>query len=59
MFVAHCPRHGSNVLLTERRIRKLYNTERGIFVVLECYDGEMLTVLTGRAATSAPAASTA
>ena len=50
MFAAYCPRHGSEVLLTERRIRRLTNTDQGIVVELECYDGERLVIRTGRRA---------
>jgi hypothetical protein len=50
MFAAYCPRHGAEVLLTERRIRRLRNTDHGIVLELECYDGERLVIVTGRRA---------
>ncbi|WP_219413226.1 hypothetical protein [Pseudonocardia nigra] len=48
MFLVHCPRHGSRVLLSERRIRALHNTPEGIVVEVECHDGERIRVVTGR-----------
>lgn len=48
MFAIHCPHHGARVLLTERRIRTLYNTGAGIVIEAECYDGERVFVVTGR-----------
>jgi hypothetical protein len=56
MFAVHCPRHGTRVLLTERRIRAVHNTDSGIVVEAECYDGERLFVVTGRGASPDPAA---
>ncbi|MGH3775558.1 MAG: hypothetical protein ACRDRR_07440 [Pseudonocardiaceae bacterium] len=50
MFAVHCPRHGTRVLLTERRIRALHNTGTGIVIEAECYDGERVFVVTGRGA---------
>jgi hypothetical protein len=57
MFAVHCPRHGARVLLTERRIRVLHNTDAGIVIEAECYDGERVFVVTGRAAAADPAGS--
>ncbi len=48
MLAAHCPTHGKKVLLPESRIRALVNTERGIVVKLECYDGTEIVLRTGR-----------
>jgi len=48
MFAVHCPRHGSEVLLDQRRIRGLTNLEGAIVVELECYDGERILLVTGR-----------
>ena len=48
MFAAHCPTHGKKVLLPQSRIRSLANTDRGIVVRLECYDGTEIVVVTGR-----------
>jgi hypothetical protein len=44
----HCPRHRSEVLLPESRIRALHNTDHGIVVVVECFDGERIVLRTGR-----------
>lgn len=57
MFAVHCPRHRTRVLLTERRIRALHNTEAGVVIEAECYDGERVFVVTGRHAPADPAAS--
>lgn len=57
MFAVHCPRHGTRVLLSERRIRAIHNTEAGIVVEAECYDGERVFVVTGRGASLDLAAS--
>lgn len=54
MFAVHCPRHGARVLLTERRIRALHNTDAGIMIEAECYDGERVFVVTGRDAAADP-----
>ncbi|MGH3978162.1 MAG: hypothetical protein ACRDRZ_04035 [Pseudonocardiaceae bacterium] len=56
MIAVHCPRHGARVLLTERRIRALHNTDDGIVMELECYDGERIVVVTGRGAPNDPVA---
>jgi len=48
MFAVYCPRHGTEVLLDERRIRGLTNVEGAILVELECYDGELILLVTGR-----------
>ena len=48
MFTAYCPRHRSNVLLSNSQIRGLSNVDGGIRVELECDDGERITVVTGR-----------
>ncbi|PZS33572.1 MAG: hypothetical protein DLM59_06375 [Pseudonocardiales bacterium] len=48
MFSAYCPRHGSEVLFGERRIRRLQNIDGVILVEVECYDGERITIVTGR-----------
>ncbi len=51
MFAVWCPRHGAEVLLTERRVRSLSNLAGGrIIVDLECYDGERLRIVSGRGA---------
>lgn len=48
MFTIDCPNHGTRMLLTERRIRSLRNTDSGIILELECYCGHRATVCTGR-----------
>lgn len=55
MFAVHCPRHGSRVLLSERRIRALHHTDSGLVMEAECYDGERVFVVTGRRAPATPA----
>ena len=50
MLSAYCPRHGSRVILSERRIRAVHNTADGIVLEVECYDGERIMLVTGRAA---------
>jgi hypothetical protein len=48
MFVAFCPLHGCDVLLSISCIRDVANLAPGVIAVeLECYDGERLVVLTG------------
>ncbi|GAA3296951.1 MULTISPECIES: hypothetical protein [Dactylosporangium] len=49
MFVIDCPAHRSRVVLSERRIRCLRNTDAGILLDLECYCGHIERILTGRA----------
>ncbi|MEU7874912.1 hypothetical protein [Dactylosporangium sp. NPDC049140] len=48
MFVIDCPAHRSRVLLSERRIRSLRNTDAGVLVDLECYCGHVERLHTGR-----------
>ena len=48
MFVIDCPAHGSRVLLSERRIRNLRNTDTGVLLDLECYCGHIEQISTGR-----------
>jgi hypothetical protein len=48
MLSIHCPTHQSEVLLTERRIRSLRNTDQGIIIDVECYCGTHVTIRTGR-----------
>ncbi len=48
MFAPYCPRHGCQVLLTTSRIRNLSNLGEGVIALeLECYDGQLLLLLTG------------
>ena len=49
MFVIDCPAHGSRVLLSERRIRNLRNTDAGVLLDVECYCGHIQRIRTGRA----------
>lgn len=48
MFVIDCPAHGSRVLLSERRIRNLRNTDAGVLLDVECYCGHVEKIRTGR-----------
>ena len=48
MFSVHCPRHGHEVLLGERRIESLHNSPAGIEVWWVCYCGHRGSFLTGR-----------
>ena len=53
MFAVYCPRHGTRVLLSERRIRAVHNTGGGIVLEVECHDGQRIQLVTGRAVTDA------
>ena len=48
MFSVHCPIHGHEVLLGERRIESLRNSSAGIEVRWVCYCGHRGSFLTGR-----------
>ncbi len=48
MLTVHCPRHGTRVLLSERRIRAVHNTADGIVIEVECHDGARIRMVTGR-----------
>lgn len=50
MFDVHCPVHECVVLLSSSRLRGMQNTENGIVLLFECYDGALIKVVTGRAA---------
>jgi hypothetical protein len=56
MLIIECPTHGSQVLVTDRRIRSLANTDHGIVLDVECWCGTHVTVVTGRKAELANAA---
>ena len=56
MFHVFCPQHGSEVVLGDRSIRGLVNTDLGIIVVLECTCGERIATVTGRKAEALTAA---
>lgn len=50
MFNVYCPRHGHEVLLGFRRLRRVVNIKPGVIVVeLLCHDGEVLRLVTGSA----------
>ena len=48
MFTVQCPQHGCDVLLSEKRIRALRPTERGLRVEWECWCGHVGSFVTGR-----------
>ncbi|MFI5840649.1 hypothetical protein ACIA8K_13160 [Catenuloplanes sp. NPDC051500] len=52
MFAIDCPQHRSRVLVSERRIRTIRNTERGILLDVECWCGRHVTLRTGRQETA-------
>ena len=53
MFVIDCPTHRSRVMLSERRIRNLRNTESGVLLDVECYCGHTERIRTGSRRSSA------
>ena len=55
MFAIDCPTHKSQVLVTDRRIRSLANTDHGIVIDVECWCGTHVTLVTGRSAERAAA----
>lgn len=48
MFSVHCPAHGCEVLLSERRIERLVEVDEGIRVEWICWCGEKGSFVTGR-----------
>lgn len=48
MFAVHCPRHGSRVLLDDRRILAIDNAARGVTVRWVCWCGYVGAHRTGR-----------
>ena len=48
LFDVFCPVHGTTVLLPVSRIRGMANTDAGIVIEMECYDGARVTFATGR-----------
>ena len=48
MFTAHCPTHGTEVLLFARNITAIRNTADGIVVSWRCSCGSEGQLLTGR-----------
>jgi len=49
MLSAYCPRHEATLLFSTSSIVSMKNTPLGIEIVLRCFCGEHLEVLTGRA----------
>jgi hypothetical protein len=49
MLSVHCPRHGSEVLLSESRIRAIDTTRDGLTVRWECWCGHVGSHHAGRA----------
>ena len=47
MFSVHCPRHGAEILLSNRHIESIGNTTSGIEVRWRCICGHQGTFLTG------------
>lgn len=48
MFVTYCPSHGSEILLGDRSITSVTNTEHGIVIHWTCRCGHRGTTLTGQ-----------
>ncbi len=48
MFSVHCPRHGADVLLSERRIEALVHRDDGIDVRWVCWCGARGSFTTAR-----------
>ena len=48
MFTVHCPAHGCEVLLSDRRVERLVEVDAGIRVDWICWCGERGSLLTGR-----------
>lgn len=48
MFSVHCPSHGSEVLLSEKRIRALIPVPQGLRAEWECWCGHRGSFITGR-----------
>lgn len=48
VFTIDCPRHGTSVLLSERRIRSMRPSPSGLEVEVECWCGHRSTLTTGR-----------
>lgn len=48
MFSVHCAQHGAKVLLTDRHIEALENTDDGILIRWVCYCGERGSFTSGR-----------
>ena len=48
MFIAYCPTHQANVLLSPRNIDALHNTDAGIEIEWTCQCGQRGTTISGR-----------
>jgi hypothetical protein len=48
VLIVDCPDHGSRVLLSERRIRRLHNADAEIILDVDCWCGARLRIHTGR-----------
>jgi hypothetical protein len=48
MFSVHCPAHGCEVLLSDRRIERIVTEEDGIRLDWVCWCGERGSTMTGR-----------
>ena len=48
MFTVHCPDHGCEVLLSEKRIRALVPVPTGLLAEWECWCGYRGSFVTGR-----------
>jgi hypothetical protein len=48
MFSVHCPQHGAEVLLTDRHIEAIENSDHGIRIHWICYCGERGSFVSGR-----------
>jgi hypothetical protein len=59
MLVIDCQTHGSKVLLSERRIRRVHNTASEIVVDVDCWCGTRVRLHTGGRRPAAPATASA
>ncbi len=48
MFTVHCPRHGREVLLSERRVESVRSTTSGVELHWVCWCGHRGSMLTAR-----------
>ncbi|GAA3395423.1 hypothetical protein [Cryptosporangium minutisporangium] len=55
MFAIDCHHHGARTLASTDDIRRMDHTDHGIVMEVECWCGGIVTVVTGRAATTQPA----
>ena len=52
MFAIDCHHHGARTLASTDDIRRMDHTDHGIVMEVECWCGGIVTVVTGRAATT-------